>query len=76
MAATGYLRELTANGGARITPFNAPQPVLVEVFTNATRPDAANYPKSAAIWNDDDHAYNYADGLSPAHWRDAVGTIT
>lgn len=45
----------------------------VQIYTNITRPDASLYTVGFAIWNSDDNAYNYSDGVV---WRDAAGVST
>ena len=45
----------------------------LEVFSNVTRPSPASRPAGTAIFNTDDNAPNYSDGL---FWRDSTGVIT
>lgn len=42
-------------------------------FANLTRPLPADWPIFAAIWNTDDNALNWSDGVA---WRDAAGIVT
>jgi hypothetical protein len=44
------------------------------VYSNITRPNASTVPKGTEIFNSDDNAPNYSDGV--AHWYDASGNIT
>lgn len=68
----------TASPGTRlfaladhVHPTTAPAPVVL--YTNATRPAANTVPASSSIWNTDDNAMNWSDGVN---WRDALGNIT
>lgn len=74
MASEGHLKELLPNGGVRTTTFNAPMAVVVESYTNSTRPSATGRQKGDTIWNESDNAPNFADGAG--NWRDAMGNIT
>ncbi len=47
--------------------------VKLDIFTNATRPDATVFPAGTVIFNSDDAAPNYSDGTI---WRDAAGVAT
>lgn len=42
-------------------------------YNNRTRPSADSVPPFTSIWNTDDAAPNWSDGVN---WRDALGTIT
>lgn len=42
-------------------------------YSNATRPTASLVPAGVMIWNTDDTAPNYSDGVN---WRDAIGNLT
>lgn len=48
-------------------------PFTIQVYSNATRPDASNVPAGHMIWNSDDLAPNFSDGTE---WRDAFGAST
>lgn len=53
--------------------YSFPPPPDPAKFTNLTRPNAADYPPGAWIWNLDDNAPNWSDGTN---WRDSDGNIT
>lgn len=42
-------------------------------FSNATRPAPTTVPTFTFIWNTNDNALNWSDGVN---WRDAAGVIT
>ncbi len=74
------LKQLVADGDASLAfteeSFDSSpagfEPAPAE-FSNATRPDAADVPTNTPIWNTDDNALNWSDGVG---WRDASGTAT
>jgi hypothetical protein len=45
----------------------------VKIFTNANRSAATGFPSGTLVWNSDDNAPNFSDGVD---WRDAVGNLT
>ncbi len=76
----GYATEILLNTHADVVAWEAAQQAVLDdkpnflgEFTDATRADPTTCNKLDSIWNDDDTAYNYADGTN---WRDAVGVIT
>jgi len=64
----GVISRFKAAGVLLATMFIQP-----EAYSNVTRPDADTYPVGASVWNTDDNAYNYSDGVA---WRDAMGVLT
>ena len=46
---------------------------VLNIFSNATRPDASSLPAGSQIWNSSDHQINVTDG---ANWYDAMGNLT
>ena len=48
-------------------------PALLEVYTDTSRPDPADQPAGATIWNDDDNFPNTSDGTN---WIDPTGAST
>jgi len=49
-------------------------PPAAQSYTNATRPSAVGMPLGMMIWNAEDNAPNFADGLG--NWVDPDGQIT
>lgn len=70
---SGILKEILPGDVVRFTSFNAPESIVVAVYTNVTRPAANTVPLGGSVWNTDDNCYNYSDGTN---WRDASGTLT
>jgi len=74
---TRMIEDLGNGVPFRRTKINAPAVHAVEVYTDATRPSATLYDAGEAIWNTDDQAWNYSDGLgATAAWRNALGVLT
>lgn len=64
----GAIRRLVAAGLITALMYLKP-----EEYDDVSRPNANLYPVGAGIWNTDDNAYNYSDGVA---WHNAMGALT
>jgi hypothetical protein len=70
---TGVLTVVFTPEAGDSAPLGITPATSLANYTNLTRPSAAAVAIYSAIYNNDDNAVNWSDGVN---WRDSAGNIT